>query len=112
MESTPDAISDAGDVEEVQPLRDGDATSTADPADDPAQAEWERTEALDEGVSEDELDPTTGTGADPAEIADGADEILREDLHGSDTQPESQGEDPVLADLGEDGEGDLSPEDI
>ncbi|MCR2812466.1 hypothetical protein NQ166_02680 [Microbacterium sp. zg.Y1090] len=27
-------------------------------------------------------------------------------------QPETQGEDPVVAELGEDGEGDLSPEDL
>lgn len=112
MESTPDAISDAGDVEEVQPLRDRDATTTDDPGDDPAQAEWERTEALDEGTPEDELDPTTGTGRDPSEIPDALDEIPVEDLHGSESQPESQGEDPVIADLGEEGEGDLSPEDV
>jgi hypothetical protein len=29
-----------------------------------------------------------------------------------DVQPESQGDDPVVAELGEEGEGDLSPEDI
>ena len=27
-------------------------------------------------------------------------------------QPETQGEDPVIAELGEDGEGDLAPEDV
>ncbi|MCR2783652.1 MULTISPECIES: hypothetical protein [unclassified Microbacterium] len=27
-------------------------------------------------------------------------------------QPETQGQDPVIAELGEDGEGDLAPEDI
>ncbi|MCM3695652.1 hypothetical protein [Microbacterium oleivorans] len=30
----------------------------------------------------------------------------------SDIQPESQGEDPVIVEMGEDGEGDLSPEDL
>ncbi|MFS0866594.1 hypothetical protein AB3M83_04565 [Microbacterium sp. 179-B 1A2 NHS] len=30
----------------------------------------------------------------------------------ADIQPESQGDDPVVAELGEDGEGDLSPEDL
>lgn len=30
----------------------------------------------------------------------------------SDIQPESQGEDPVVVELGEEGEGDLSPEDL
>jgi len=46
------------------------------------------------------------------EIPDPADEIPAEDLHGSAGQPESQGEDPLIADLGEEGEGDLSPEDV
>lgn len=112
MDSTPDAISDAGEDEQVQPLRDRDATATADPADDPAQAEWDQTTAVDEGANEDGPDPATATGRDPAEIPDPADEIPAEDLHGSAAQPESQGEDPLIADLGEEGEGDLSPEDL
>ena len=53
----------------IQPLRDGDTSMTADPADDPAQAEWDRTTLLDEGVSPDRLDGTTATDADPDEIA-------------------------------------------
>lgn len=72
MESTPDAISDAGDDELAQPLRDRGATTPNDRAE----------------------------------------EIPAEDLQGSQSQPESQGEDPVIAELGEEGEGDLSPEDV
>ncbi|WP_431806355.1 sugar ABC transporter ATPase [Microbacterium paraoxydans] len=107
MASTPE---DTGPA--PQPLRDGDATSEADPSDDPAQAEWERTEALDDGASVDELEAATATGRDPDEIPDPDDEVPAEDLPGSGPQPESQGEDPVLADLGEEGQGDLAPGDV
>jgi len=110
MTSTPNAES-TGDPESVQPLRDRDATALSDPADDPAQAEWDRTEALDEGASEDDLDVMTATGRDPDEIPAADDEIPAEDLHGSNSQPESQGQDPVIADMGDEGEGDLAPED-
>ena len=57
-------------------------------------------------------DDTTATGRDPDEVADADDEIPSEDLPGSNLQPETQGEDPVIADLGTEGEGDLAPEDI
>lgn len=107
MDSTSDAV---GGDESVQPLRDGDATSLADPSADPAQAEWERTEALDNGT-EDRPD-ATATGRDPDEIPDPEDEIPAQDLPGSEPQPETQGEDPVIAELGDEGEGDLSPEDV
>ncbi|WP_300266753.1 sugar ABC transporter ATPase [Microbacterium sp.] len=80
--------------------------------DDPAQAEWERTEALDNGASESDLDAATATGGDPSEIPDADDEIPIEDLHGSAEQSESQGANPVIADLGAEGEGDVAPEDV
>lgn len=107
MASTPDDTQPA-----PQPLRDGDATAEADPSDDPAQAEWERTEVLDDGATTDELDPATATGRDPDEIPDPDDQVPAEDLPGSAPQPESQGGDPVLVDLGEDGQGDLGPGDL
>ena len=109
MESTPDAVSAAGGDEQVQPLRDEDATMTADPEQDPAQAEWERTQAIDEGS---DVDATIATGRDPDEIPDPEDEIPFEDLHTAETQPETQDDAPVTAELGEDGQGDLSPEDL
>ena len=109
MESTPDAVFAAGEDEPMQPLRDEDTTSTADPADDPAQAEWERTQAIDEGS---DLENATATGRDPAEISDPEDEIPAEDLPGAGSQPETQGGAPVSAELGEEGQGDLSPEDL
>ena len=105
MESTPDDVGG-------QPLRDGDATTEADPRNDPAQAEWERTEALDEGATPEELDATTAPGRDPDEIPGPADQVPAADLPGSAPQPESQGEHPVLADLGEEGQGDLGPGDV
>lgn len=107
MASTPDDTQPA-----PQPLRDGDATAEADPSDDPAQAEWERTEALDDGATTDELDQATATGRDPDEIPGPDDQVPAEDLPGSAPQPESQGGDPVLVDLGEDGQGDLGPGDL
>lgn len=78
-----------------------DTSVTPDPDADPAQREWDG-----------DLDPeVTGTGADPAEIPDEEDEVPFDDLPGSEEQPESQGEDPALIDLGDEGQGDLSPED-
>lgn len=82
-------------------LRGNDTSVTPDPDADPAQREWDG-----------DLDPeATATGADPAEIPDEEDEVPFDDLPGSEEQPESQGEDPALIDLGEEGQGDLSPED-
>lgn len=104
-------VGSTDDPDNMQPLRDRDATALTDPADDPAQAEWDRSEALDEGASEEDLDLATVTGRDPEEMPAADDEIPSEDLHGSNSQPESQGEDPVIADLGDEGEGDLAPED-
>lgn len=100
------------DAAGVQPLRDGDTSIEPDPAADPAQAEWDRTTALDEGASADDLDPATATGDDPAHLEAPDDEIPAEDLAAGWQQPESQGDDPVIADLGEDGQGDLAPEDL
>ncbi|MFK0402860.1 sugar ABC transporter ATPase [Microbacterium sp. NPDC090225] len=98
--SNPDAI---------QPTRDDEATSFADPSDDPAQAEWERTEAIDAGA---DIDESTAIGADPDELPSVDDEIPATDLPSSGLQPETQEGDPVIAEIGEDGEGDLSPNDL
>lgn len=97
------------DPDAIRPVRDAEATAHADPSADPAQAEWEQTEARDagEGASEE-----TATGRDPDEIPADDDEIPAADLPVSDVQPETQDEDPVVAELGEDGEGDLAPEDL
>ena len=114
MNSTPEDTGSIVETDEtgIQPLRDGDTSMTADPADDPAQAEWDRTTLLDEGVAPEDLNPTTATGADPDEIESDDDEIPFADQPDADLQPESQGEDPLVVELGEDGEGDLSPEDL
>lgn len=112
MNSTPDGPSISEDDDAMQPLRDGDVTAQGDPADDPAQAEWDRTEALDEGAAESDLGAMTATGRDPDEIPDPEDEIPFEDLHGSESQPETQNADPAIADMGDRGEGDLTPEDV
>lgn len=109
MASTPDADSYASGDEEMQPLRDGDATTTTDPSADPAQAEWDRTRAVDEGY---DLGTDTATGRDPDEIPNPDDEIPADDLPTAEEQPETQGGDPTGAELGEDGEGDLSPVDL
>lgn len=97
------------DPDAIQPVNGGEATAYADPADDPAQAEWERTEALDAG---EDIDDATATGADPDELASDEDQVPREDQPDSGLQPESQAEDPLVVDLGEDGEGDLGPNDV
>lgn len=99
-------------LSDVQPLRDGDTSIEPDPALDPAQAEWDATTALDAGADPDDLAPTTATGADPAELGAEDTEIPREDLHAEATGTDSQGEDPGVVELGEDGQGDLAPEDL
>lgn len=111
MDSTPDFISDEDGLEQVRPLRDRDATAPDDPADDPAQAEWERTDARDSGVPDEEPSAASATGPG-AEGTDDDEEIPAEDLPAPEVQPETQGADPVIAELGEEGEGDLSPEDV
>ncbi|GAA4785847.1 sugar ABC transporter ATPase [Microbacterium gilvum] len=90
------------DPDAIRPVRDAESTAYADPSDDPAQAEWEGRAP----------EPGTATGADPAEIPDEADEIPAADLPRGEEQPETQEADPIVADLGEDGEGDLAPEDL
>ena len=95
----------------LQPLRDGDTSIEPDPTRDPAQAEWDRTIALEEGRV-DEFDGPTITGDDPAHIPTDEDQIPAEDLPGRAVQPETQGVEPTLAELGEDGQGDLAPEDL
>jgi hypothetical protein len=104
--------SDPAGQSDAQPLRDGDTSIEPDPGRDPAQAEWDRTTALDAGASPDELDETTATGDDPAMIPDELDEVPATDLPPESAQPESQGMSPLEAELGEEGEGDLSPEDL
>lgn len=114
MESTPgDDIPQAPDgVTGIQPIRDRDTSIEPDPTQDPAQAEWDRTTALDEGASEEDLDAATLTGDDPAQISDERDQIPATDLPSGALQPETQGEEPEIAELGEEGQGDLAPEDL
>lgn len=105
------ASGDAAQID-AQPLRDGDTSIEPDPQLDPAQAEWDRTTALDAGASPDELDGATATGDDPAMIPDELDEVPASDLPPVEEQPETQGLSPLVAELGEEGEGDLAPEDL
>jgi len=93
----------------VQPMRDRDTTIEPDPTRDPAQAEWDRTTAEDAGVAED--DTATATGDDPAHLASPEDDVPRTDLPPESFQPETQGLPPEEAELGDLGQGDLSPED-
>ncbi|MCR2764605.1 sugar ABC transporter ATPase [Microbacterium sp. zg.B48] len=112
--STPtgDSADTADPTTSVQPLRDEDTSIEPDPTRDPAQAEWDRTIALDEGADPEELDAATATGADPAEVRTDEDQIPASDLPREAIQPESQGDSPIEAALGEDGQGDLAPEDL
>ena len=114
MHSTPDDGLSIRTDADVAPQALGDDDSSVDPdaPADAAQAEWERTIALDEGADPDDWDAATATGDDPAHIPSDEDQIPATDLPGGGIQPESQGEDPLIADLGEEGEGDLSPEDL
>lgn len=91
------------------PLADADASITPG-AIDPAQAEWE-------GLISENGEPrgeqsATATGDDPAQIPADDDDIPAEDIRPGFEQPESQGADPEIADIGDEGEGDLSPEDL
>lgn len=81
-----------------------DSSIEPDPTADAAQAEWE-------GTAQEESEPTA-TGDDPAQIPADDDQIPAADLPGYQDQPETQGDDPIVAELGEDGNGDLAPEDL
>lgn len=92
----------------IQPVRDRDTSIEPDPTRDAAQAEWDRTTAWDAG---EDPDVETATGDDPAHLPADDDEVPREDLPSVAQQPDSQGLDPVDAELGDAGQGDLAPED-
>lgn len=79
-----------------QPLTGRDTTAFSDPSADPAQAEWER----------------TGEDPDAGVVPIDDEEVPATDRPTTGQQPETQGEDPVIAEMGEDGEGDLAPEDL
>jgi hypothetical protein len=96
----------------IQPLRGRDTTIEPDPTRDPAQVEWDRTTALDEGAEPDDLDVATATGDDPAQIPADDDDVPAADLPSDARQPESQGLSPEAAELGDEGQGDLAPEDL
>jgi hypothetical protein len=96
----------------LQPVRDRDTSIEPDPTRDPAQAEWDRTTAAERGVPGDELDPATATGDDPAQLPADDDDIPASDLPAEVQQPESQGLSPEAAELGDEGQGDLAPEDL
>ena len=100
---------DAGTSAPWEPLRDNDTSIAPDADADPAQAEWDgRISETGSPLAE----PATATGADPAEIPADDDGIPATDVRAGLDQPESQGESPLIADLGDEGEGDLSPEDV
>ncbi|WP_065571404.1 hypothetical protein [Microbacterium oleivorans] len=81
-----------------QPADDGIRLDPSDaPTEDTTVGDTEAADAEFEGRLPDDIE----TPADPGETyAD------------SGIQPESQGEDPVIVELGEEGEGDLSPIDV
>ncbi|WP_426321654.1 sugar ABC transporter ATPase [Microbacterium sp. E-13] len=98
----------------VQPLRDRDTSIEPDPTLDPAQAEWDRTNGPDsDGADSDGFDEDgpTATGDDPAHIPSDDEEVPRSDMPADFLQPETQDLDPTIAELGEEGQGDLAPED-
>lgn len=90
-----------------QSIEGNDTTVTPN---DPAQAEWDRTAALDAGLDPDAV--ATATGDDPAQIPADGDDIPAADLATDFEQPDTQGTEPLAAELGEDGQGDLAPEDL
>ncbi|CAH0171328.1 MULTISPECIES: hypothetical protein [unclassified Microbacterium] len=59
------------------------------------------------------MESTPDAASDAGEdIRDVDDEIPEADLPSSAEQPETQGDDPVEAELGDEGQGDLAPEDL
>jgi hypothetical protein len=92
----------------IQPLRDRDTSIEPDPTRDPAQAEWDRTTALDAG---EDPDIETATGDDPAHLPSDDEDVPRADIVPDALQPDTQGLSPEEAELGESGQGDLAPED-
>ena len=134
MTSTPDDGTSAPSQDiPAQRLSGDDTTVTQDPDRDAAQSEWDRTTALDDAldagaiISATDIGaasdlgaagnlpdlPATATGDDPAQIAADDDDIPAADLPSTQAQPESQGSDDLtIEELGEDGQGDLAPEDV
>lgn len=105
-------LGDGSDVLGGPGLDPDDAPTTDTTVGDTAAADAEfEGRPLDDATTGDD----SATSAD-AGFGDAAPEYPSEDteetLPPSDLQPESQGEDPVIADLGEEGEGDLGPNDV
>lgn len=113
MTSTPDAVPDPTDT--PAPTQIEDTSVIQDPTEDPAQKEWDRTQAPDENSSSSDAKSNdtdaSATELSPDEVEVDDTQIPLEDLPTSRVQPETQGEDPVIAELGEEGEGDLGPGD-
>ncbi|MFC8680167.1 sugar ABC transporter ATPase [Microbacterium ureisolvens] len=109
-DNLPDDIPRAPDGQPgVQPIRDEDTSIEPDPTRDPAQVEWDQTTAADAGVFEE--DSPTATGDDPAHLPADDEEVPRADQPPAALQPETQDLDPTIAELGDEGQGDLAPED-
>lgn len=118
-ESTPQADNDLGDGTGID--SDGASAITIDPDDAPlgdttvgdtaaADAEFEGRPVSDAVTSDDSATSADAGFGDSA--PDGPSSDTEETYPATGVQPESQGQDPVIAELGEDGEGDLSPEDL
>lgn len=100
---------DSGTSVPNQRLSDDDTSISPDADADPSQAEWDgRLSETGEPLAE----PATATGADPAELPADDDDIPAADVRAGLDQAESQGRDPLIAELGDEGEGDLAPEDL
>lgn len=89
--SQPDAVEQIAPIEGAEPTEDPQRSSEDGTVED-AQIDADPDLQRD---TEEQQNPAAQPGAEPA----------------SDLQPETQGEDPVDADLGESGQGDLAPED-
>lgn len=112
--STSAAESDTLAGSEYSQQLDG-ATDEADDetGDDAADGPTEPDDRFDGGVGDGpgtaaEADERFGDAGAQAAAAAAADDVGAPAV----LQPETQGEDPVVAELGEDGEGDLAPEDL
>jgi len=93
----------------MQPMRDEDSSIEPDPTLDPAQAEWDATTGAD--ADDFDQDTATATGDDPAQLPSDDEEVPRFALPPESAQAETQGLPPELAELGDEGQGDLAPED-
>ncbi|GEM_PF-774883 len=109
---SPSTSEPADDAGTAAPIPAGGAGADSGAVDAARIDETDRAEIANVSSQNDIPGVGTRAGDGSMETDTGGDDIPAADLPSEERQPETQGDDPVAAALGEDGQGDLAPEDL